>query len=74
MTGIEVNLGNGKHLFVGHVPTRKRAGVGIREGGTLNILGWFIGEAEHEKFRDELKAAFDQDRWVLALGPIPTDK
>lgn len=65
--GITVDLANGKQLFAGYVPGRKSAGMGVQTGGTLNILAWFIGDAEYEAFRDEMQSAFGDGRWVLSI-------
>jgi hypothetical protein len=69
LTGHELKIGENRWLWWGSVPTRKSKAWGIRKGGTLNVLGYFIGEAEYEMFTEQMKDSFDNGgAWLIAAG------
>lgn len=72
MRGVEVSLATGSHLFAGYVPQRKTPAFGIRDGATLTVLGYFIGDAEMRVFADRMHEAFGEGRLVIAAGTEPS--
>lgn len=57
MMGTELTI-NGTTLYAGRVPGRKSPALGMREGSTLAVLGYFISESECEHF----------ERWMESMS------